>query len=143
MLNTIATAINCQMNNTYINELSGQQNPYAYDYQGYDYSNYGYSGDTNAEYAQNMYAYDDPNYVSYPHTGDIGSQNYDYQGYGTNYGNHDENKSAFVKEDIKIEENIKYIEVIVKDNKLNVKPRKRIKFIKKLGGRKTKGKINK
>jgi hypothetical protein len=88
MLNTIATAINCQMNSGYMDGLTGQNdlaygytdntyngynNSNAYstsnanngytNYQNYDYSNYGYTGDT-SEYGNVVYGYDDPNYAN-------------------------------------------------------------------------------
>jgi hypothetical protein len=157
MLNTIATAINCQMNMPYMDDIYGtntdQLDYGAYGGNNYDYgNNYGYvQPEANYQQAQGSYeGYNNSGYNGYAYQTD---QNYAYQteqNYGNNeYGynyiantdvggvTNDVGKSTFVKEDIagnaeqpKIEEN-KFLDIVVKDNikSHNYGNRKRIGFI--------------
>jgi hypothetical protein len=150
-LNTIATAINCQLNGSYYNGITGQD-VYEYpNYQQYDYQNYQNYGN-NENYANYEYPVDTTENLY--NNSQVVDQNYLYQTYDTNYGvqldegnNGEVNKlniSTFVKENIPEENKIEQKEVkpINKisnkkskqgDTKLKVLKvkRKRIRLIKK------------
>jgi hypothetical protein len=97
MLNSIATAINCQLNGEYFNDLGGGQYQgydqnylQQYNNQGYDYSGYGYQ-----KQDPNSYQQYDPNLYQQHYDPNLYQQQYDpnmYQQYDPNmYQQYDPN----------------------------------------------------